>query len=464
MITLRSHWLFQDVTRVIESKWFFYVFSLAFILILGNTCGEFATFLTISSSTLAIGTIVIVIIFLRPEIGLSLFIASIFFEECWLVGGITIAKAIGLVTLGAWLVRFPFSANRRLILPQQAWLTVLLLAFGLLSIFWATDEQVIVRRVIMGAGLLGTFVVIVNIVDSPAKLQRVSSVIAIAGLVAGLLALNIYFFGELFESELQRARIVPGQNPNVFAASLIPAFALFSIMVMRQQEPIQRMTWSLGHLVVTVSVLLSMSRGVMIALAAVLVLALVLARYPRQRILLFLLTLGEVAIVIFLNPEFLGRVESLVTVEARGAGRLDIWLTALTMISTHPVRGVGLSNFPIVFFDYFRRTPGVQRHFTEMKTPHNIYLGMLAELGIIGFVILAGILGASVVSAMRARHDAYQKTKGRYLQFASDIWLLGLVGLLVEGFLQDIFFRKFFWLGLGLVEVMKQLSSQEERF
>lgn len=451
----------QRAVKAVEDEWFFYLFSAAFVLILSNACGRFATSLASPALTLAVGVIVAVVIFLRPEIGLSLFIASIFFEECWLVAGsITIAKVIGLVTLIAWLVRFPFLANRRLILPIQAWLTALLLAFGLLSMVWAPDDQVVIRRVIMGAGLLGAFIVIVNLVDSPAKLRRISYVVAMAGLASALLALDTYFFGEPFSDVLQRARIVPAQIPGMFAASLIPVFALFSRGVTRQQGPLHTTVWSFGHLIVTVAILLSLSRGVMIAIAAVLVLTLILARHPKQRVLLALLALVEIAIVRFVGSGFSERAVSVVTAADRGAGRIDVWVAVLRVIATYPIQGVGLSNFPVVFFDYYSQPAGLQRVVTAAKTPHSIYLGMLAELGIIGFLVFAGIIGTSVVSAIRARFDSYHKAKDRYLRFASEVWLLSLVGFLVEGLFQDLFYRKWFWLGLGLVEVVRRLSSQ----
>lgn len=461
MTDLRSFGRLQRVAEIAESEWFFYAFCAAFVLVMGNACSQFASFLFTPALTVVMGVVLTGVVFLRPEIGLSLFVAGIFFEGCWLVGSMTIAKVIGLLTFAAWLVRFPFSSDRRVVLPLQAWLMALLLGFGLLSVTWAPNDQVIVRRLIIGGGLLSAFVVIVNLVDARDKLRRLLHVIAIAGFVAGLLAIKTYFWGDPFSDVLQRARVISAQIPGVFAASMLPVFALFTTMVTRRQKLLSKTVWVLGHLCVTIAILLSMSRGIMIAVAAVLLLAFVLASGLKQRVVLALLVSAEVVVVHFVGSGFAERAVSVVTVSDRGAGRLDVWMTALRVIASHPLKGVGLDNFTVVFFDYFSQPAGLQRVVAQAKTPHSIYLGTLAELGLIGFVVFGGIIGVSVVRAIQSRLNA-QAAKDAYLQIVSGVWLLSLVGLLVEGLFQDLFYRKFFWLSLGLVEVVRRLSQRNE--
>ena len=68
-------------------------------------------------------------------------------------------------------------------------------------------------------------------------------------------------------------------------------------------------------------------------------------------------------------------------------GRLQIWHDTLQMLKDHPVFGAGLRAYSIVMTNYV--TPG---HKPELY-PHNLFLAMWAELGIVGLLSFAVLLG-----------------------------------------------------------------------
>lgn len=110
-----------------------------------------------------------------------------------------------------------------------------------------------------------------------------------------------------------------------------------------------------------------------------------------------LLAVGLAATVLF-NAGRAGSLESkwmdvLKNPETVG-GRIDIWTTSWTMITQHPLRGVGLGQFKWNYLDaqkeMFRRSPHRDWKFTMWA--HNEYLQFFAEFGLGGGLLVIVLL------------------------------------------------------------------------
>jgi UDP-GlcNAc:undecaprenyl-phosphate GlcNAc-1-phosphate transferase len=105
-----------------------------------------------------------------------------------------------------------------------------------------------------------------------------------------------------------------------------------------------------------------------------------------------------------------------------GAGnRYDYWRIAVDTFRTAPLRGVGAGNYD---GPYFR-----QRSTTEdIRQPHSIQLQALAELGLIGALLLIAALGAVAVGAWRTAQRAQRPGPERMLAVgaigAGTAWLV----------------------------------------
>jgi hypothetical protein len=114
--------------------------------------------------------------------------------------------------------------------------------------------------------------------------------------------------------------------------------------------------------------------------------------------------------------------------EDRGSERLDIWQGAMKVFSESPVIGVGCDNFK----------SAVRRYFGAEFMPHSIYIGTLAELGIIGFVLMLTWFGVLLRKTWRAQDR---------------LWVFPLVlAFLMEGAFLHGFYFGCFWLAFGLAE------------
>ena len=94
-----------------------------------------------------------------------------------------------------------------------------------------------------------------------------------------------------------------------------------------------------------------------------------------------------------------------------GGNRYDYWRIAWHVFTSHPVEGVGAGNYAR---PYYERRATVE----DVDQPHSIWMQTLAELGIVGFVLLVLFVGAVAWGAWRMRARVVQSPLGGGLMCA----------------------------------------------
>ena len=92
-----------------------------------------------------------------------------------------------------------------------------------------------------------------------------------------------------------------------------------------------------------------------------------------------------------------------------GTGRVDIWTVGWRMVEHNTLNGVGSGNFSTSSIHYLLEPGVIKRDDFIVSTPkvaHNTYLQILAELGVVGFVLWITILGFSLVCAFKEHRAA----------------------------------------------------------
>lgn len=161
-----------------------------------------------------------------------------------------------------------------------------------------------------------------------------------------------------------------------------------------------------GAVTIFVAITSSLSKGGALATFASLLTMGMLAASRRLSGRTRLGTFGALIVLtalvfIFITPSQLVERFAVVVSDDQSEGRAPIWGNTIRLIAAYPVVGVGLGNF----------YPGLLPHQTygnglAWVHAHNDYLQLLAELGIIGALIPAGLLGLSLTSALRATFTA----------------------------------------------------------
>ena len=140
-------------------------------------------------------------------------------------------------------------------------------------------------------------------------------------------------------------------------------------------------------------------------------------------------------------------------------GRLAMWNHTLTMITDQPIFGVGLDNWEFIYPLYDKGDKITNE--SEPVRPHNDFLWIASELGLIGFGIFIYLL----FNCARTILTLIQ-TNSPETQLASFVCMVGLIGLL--GYSLFSFPKEqpasavLFWLHLsllGLLSTQKNLQS-----
>lgn len=243
----------------------------------------------------------------------------------------------------------------------------------------------------------------------------------------------------------------PLTDANDFAFFLVVAVPL--AWALWRGEPdhghVQAHAWVASMLVLTVALLATFSRGALLGLALVLIVA-VLTQQVRFRAVVAgaLLVAASVGVVAMVAPALVH--ESLLAKQHIAAQNVDdrfaTWQIAAQMTAAAPVLGQGPAGFDVNRGRYDQETAvDVQR----FDVAHQTYLEVASELGLLGLATFLAIIGQGLSAALRAAPD--QRPQG-YLargicfafvgalaaatflteQYYLPLWLLTALGVVLD--------------------------------
>jgi O-antigen ligase len=387
-----------------------------------------------------LGLLVAPVLVLAPHHGVLALVAVLPFDAVLAFGeesAFGMTRLLGLAVVAGWVAHVLFERQAVRLAPA-GWIFVAYAGFAGLSLAWAADVGTTIRALVTLAQLLLFYVMISNALRTPAEVTRALDVLLIstAGL-AFLVMVETASVGGRAEFTFGGRTI----NPNYLAATLV--FPAVAAVGLGQGSGVAGM-WRLAAAVpIVLALVMTGSRGGGVALAAGL-LAMAAFR-PRLATTLAVGTLVTALAAGAVVPretllEFRDRFAS--ADQDRLSGRMDIWRVALAMAEDRPLHGTAYGGFREAFYGYMIDTP-VDPYFARLhsrgdRAAHSVYVGTLAELGVIGVGILIaglavhgrGLLQASR-TALRVRHaPARRLTLGLIGVFASLVVFGGSIDLL----------------------------------
>jgi O-antigen ligase len=241
-------------------------------------------------------------------------------------------------------------------------------------------------------------------------------------------------------------------HPNMLAGFLALGM-FFSVWLYQKTDyGFKKLLLPVCFSILTLGLLTTFSKSVIIALAVVSIFLWLLVWITKQekeiKISLLKFTLIGVMIAIIFGAVFWEPVSTRLYSQERleiksTEQRLTYFGEAWQLIKKHPLLGVGLGNYTLAVHDEIN--PALQSW--DYQPVHNIYLLILSELGIIGFLIFSIAIFFYLLSFIFYLKQSRQNIFG--------IIFFGAVLLLLIGFfdhyLWTLYFGiMFFWLCLGL--------------
>jgi putative inorganic carbon (HCO3(-)) transporter len=385
------------------------------------------------------------VVALPVEMSLGVFVFSIPFDTILLLGNSkTSLSWLAGAFAGAIIVVYGFVSRRLGAPPRSALWWGLFAVWSAISILWAQDPATSLVRFPTVIFMFALYLALVSFRITRQELTRLFQLAVVGGAITS--AILIYEVHRLGVQD--RATLIFGNreaNPNDVAISLLLPFALVLGGMLSAQGMLRKVLLGCALVLNATAVYLTMSRGALVALAVTLVVFLFNAGALRRMVLPVLV----IVLPVFLLPSmFFNRLAE--APEGRGTGRLDIFIAGKEIVKHNPVIGVGLANFPVVYEQYSGYAPIFRGYHLD---PHNMFLQVWAETGVIGFALF---LAALVMQLRRSREGALLRRN--YMGVAVHAACLGM---LVAGLSGNIQWSKGFWLDFILLALVVQVVERE---
>jgi O-antigen ligase len=377
-------------------------------------------------------------------------------------GTLSVSKLIGLVLVISWLAVITAGEreHRERIFSPAGFLLVLILFVGwaTISAAWAEDPGAAIASVTRYLPNAFLFVIVFAGVRDRDALMWVVGSFVLGAFLSGVYGL----LNPAPPEEVGRLAGASG-DPNETAAFLVAGGTLAAALaVALKGKPLLRLATTIVVPLCAFAIFLTQSRGGLVALGAALLAGVVVAGRRRGAVIA-----GATAVVLVTVLYFgvfaPAEARERITTADGGTGRTDIWTVGWRMVESAPLHGVGAGNFTVSSIHYLLEPGALLRDDFIVDTPkvaHNMYLQVLAELGVVGLVLFATILGFSLVCASKAARLA-RLGGDREMEILSRALVVALIGLLAAYFFVSSEYSKQLWLLLALCPAALAITRAE---
>ncbi|MGH8637521.1 MAG: O-antigen ligase family protein, partial [Burkholderiales bacterium] len=374
--------------------------------------------------------------------GVALFTLLVFFTRIPALSGsdVTLVRLAGGLLAVLWFIRVARRGSDTPVLlrehPAVAYTAMAFFAWTAASMLWATDVAVARYNSFQFLQAIVLFFVVFSAVNTRRHLWWVVVAFVVGATLSAFTGLIGYTTPERYA--LSPGRLTGGiRDANELAAILVPALALAIFGAAAARARAVRWLLVVCALVTAFGLFRTESRGGLVALFVMFVVALVLAGPIRARAVAMMgaaIGAGIVYYTAFAPPEALARVTTFR--EGGGSGRTDIWTIAMEVWRDNPILGVGAGNFEEVESLYTVRDVAIERLdlvVDRATVAHNTYLHIVAELGLVGLALFAGLIVSTFVIAwggvarLREAGDVEMELLARGL-------MIGTIGMLTAFF------------------------------
>ena len=369
------------------------------------------------------------IVVVWPIIGLVGLALTIAFIPTMLAAGL-----IGLVWIGVILNTSvgKLSCKGAFIKGKAALVYIIIIIFGGVLSFAIADSIPIALIYTLFISVVFLFIILVK---NKLALKSILLAAVIAALGTALIGIYQYLTGNIevgwIDSEMFSGMVriySTFENPNVYGEYLLFMIPLGVVLFFSSKRWLYKLLWAGATLLMVVAMLLTMSRGCWIGLAAGIFIYFVIA--DRRFLWLFF---AAVILMPFVLPEsIMVRLLSIGNLEdSSSLYRLYIWLGTFSMLKDYWLTGVGLGTkaFSGVYSAYAYN--GI-----IAPHPHNMYLNIMSETGIVGFIgfIWFAVTGLKNSISTAFNGAGFKKHMGAGLTAA-------FIGIFVQGIFDNVFYN-----------------------
>jgi putative inorganic carbon (HCO3(-)) transporter len=413
------------------------------------------------------GLVLAYVVFSDLALGFAVLAFLSFVDTLPTSGTLSPAKAAGLLVAVAWLARFSLGdRSERDFFTDHPYLTSALIAFfvwATVSLLWAPESSPGIAALMRYAPNILLIPIGYTAVRTRRDLAIVFGAIIFGAILAATFAVLQPPDPEIVV-ESARATGTIG-DPNELAAVLLVGLALGAGFAIGRGHPLlARLAAAFAIPLCLAGIFLSLSRGGLVALGALMVAGTIFAGRWRMAITIVVVVVAAGGFLYFTQLAPLPARERVSSAKG-GSGRTDLWTVGWRMVRAHPLNGVGVGNFPNTAADYTLQPGTIERTdliFNEKPfVTHNTYLQILAETGIPGLLLFVGVIACCMRCALRAARISARR-RDRAMEALARSMFLGLCGMLVADFFISVMYSKLLWVLLALGPVLYAIALDDD--
>lgn len=299
-----------------------------------------------------------------------------------------------------------------------------------------------VLRLLVGIGL---FYSVVNWARTLPRLKRLYDLISLVGCLLAIVGMvNTRWITHKLplipESFYQKLPILTSDtiHPGVLAynlAILLPIIIAIPLYNWKELTRAQRINIVLIGIIVSSVLVITQTRGSLLAIACALSLLIILRWRRGILAILVVAILGAVLLSYLTSSELISSQAIFTDSSEKLSGRIEIWSRALSMIADFPYSGIGMGLYADLadsLYPFFINARGTVPH------AHNLFLQIAVDLGIPGliswlsiFLIVIATSGKIILSNLHSE-GVISAEKRWYSGFAAGV-LASQVALVVNG-------------------------------
>ncbi len=361
------------------------------LLTVGLVLGLAAGLQPLPTLTLVVGGIVGLTLLLRLEWAALLLVGTAVFEDYLVVVDPRIVKLTALVLIGAWLIERSAGPLR-----DRTRSATLIAALGLVIVLLLAtvvhnNGMVGFAVLLRYAGFLAVLVVLTDAMRRGLPPERVARVYVASCAVAAVLGIAGYFLGQ------DRRVGGPIADPNDFAFFLLAAVPL-AVGLRRLGR--RTWPWDLALLVLVMAIAGTLSRGAILGLLVMIVIALFAGMIRLRAVVALGVLIGtalSLTTALFPHLVQVSLQQKEYIADQNVSQRFQLWEAAGRMTQESPLLGLGPGSFSLYSRDYMRTVPIDPLH--NLDVAHNTYLEFSSELGLLGLVLFLAVLGSASAGA-----------------------------------------------------------------
>ena len=242
------------------------------------------------------------------------------------------------------------------------------------------------------------FIILINILSTEMRIKGFLWLFLLAGGYNAISSAIAYFSGNLVVAQgIERAEGLAGADPNTLAVSIVLGlpFMYFALIWVKNKFLKILPLIFLAASIFTISITGSRSGIIGIVVSAAMIWLVSKKKMVTAMVAILVMVIGWFA----LPAQYQQRYASIFSdeIDPSSQGRIDAWKAGWGMFKANPITGIGVDCFPLAY------ASGRYSDTRVLLRPHNLYIQIISELGIVGLAAFGALIYYIMRSNFRLR-------------------------------------------------------------